>query len=141
MEDYRGLAILATNLKAHLDRAFLRRLRFVAEFPFHRCGAPPTEVYDEVILEVQRVFSSPDSTPQQRRTAKQSLGDMTALLLAHTVATVQGRTALLSGLIVELTQVIYSVRTQPPYAGAVKQLTGLVDKATALLNKEKKGLV
>ncbi|MEA2560670.1 MAG: hypothetical protein QOH06_2174 [Acidobacteriota bacterium] len=34
MEDYRGLAILATNLRSHLDSAFLRRLRFVVEFPF-----------------------------------------------------------------------------------------------------------
>ena len=34
MEDYRGLAILATNLKTALDQAFLRRLRFVVEFPF-----------------------------------------------------------------------------------------------------------
>jgi SpoVK/Ycf46/Vps4 family AAA+-type ATPase len=34
MEDYGGLAILATNRKAALDPAFLRRLRFVVEFPF-----------------------------------------------------------------------------------------------------------
>jgi RecA/RadA recombinase len=34
MEDYRGLAILATNRKTALDRAFLRRLRFVIDFPF-----------------------------------------------------------------------------------------------------------
>ena len=34
MEDYRGLAILTTNRKAALDRAFLRRLRFLVEFPF-----------------------------------------------------------------------------------------------------------
>ncbi len=34
MEDYRGLAILATNRKSALDRAFLRRLRFLMEFPF-----------------------------------------------------------------------------------------------------------
>jgi hypothetical protein len=33
MEDYPGLAILATNRKAVLDRAFMRRLRFVLEFP------------------------------------------------------------------------------------------------------------
>ncbi len=33
MEDYRGLAILATNLKSHLDSAFLRRLRFLVDFP------------------------------------------------------------------------------------------------------------
>jgi SpoVK/Ycf46/Vps4 family AAA+-type ATPase len=34
MEDYRGLAILATNMKSHLDAAFLRRLRFIVDIPF-----------------------------------------------------------------------------------------------------------
>lgn len=34
MEAYRGLAILTTNLRAHVDRAFLRRIRFVVQFPF-----------------------------------------------------------------------------------------------------------
>lgn len=34
MESYRGLAILATNRKGDLDPAFLRRIRFVLNFPF-----------------------------------------------------------------------------------------------------------
>jgi vesicle-fusing ATPase len=34
MEDYRGLAILATNMRSLLDHAFLRRLRFILDFPF-----------------------------------------------------------------------------------------------------------
>jgi ATPase family associated with various cellular activities (AAA) len=34
MENYRGLAILTTNLRSNVDRAFLRRLRFVVQFPF-----------------------------------------------------------------------------------------------------------
>jgi ATP-dependent 26S proteasome regulatory subunit len=34
MEDYAGLAILATNRKTDLDAAFLRRIRFVVAFPF-----------------------------------------------------------------------------------------------------------
>jgi SpoVK/Ycf46/Vps4 family AAA+-type ATPase len=34
MEAYRGLAILTTNRKTALDQAFLRRIRFVVEFPF-----------------------------------------------------------------------------------------------------------
>ena len=34
MESYRGLAILTTNMRSHIDRAFLRRLRFVIQFPF-----------------------------------------------------------------------------------------------------------
>jgi SpoVK/Ycf46/Vps4 family AAA+-type ATPase len=39
MEDYRGLAILATNRKTDLDRAFLRRLRFLVDFPFPNMDA------------------------------------------------------------------------------------------------------
>jgi SpoVK/Ycf46/Vps4 family AAA+-type ATPase len=34
MEAYRGLAILTTNMKESLDTAFLRRIRFVVNFPF-----------------------------------------------------------------------------------------------------------
>jgi SpoVK/Ycf46/Vps4 family AAA+-type ATPase len=34
MEAYRGLAVLATNLKGTMDAAFLRRIRFVVNFPF-----------------------------------------------------------------------------------------------------------
>ena len=34
MENYTGLAILATNRRQSVDRAFLRRLRFVVDFPF-----------------------------------------------------------------------------------------------------------
>lgn len=33
IESYPGVAILATNLKANIDSAFLRRLRYVVEFP------------------------------------------------------------------------------------------------------------
>src|SRR6185369_12027674 len=34
MEAFAGLAILATNRKQNIDPAFLRRLRYVVEFPF-----------------------------------------------------------------------------------------------------------
>ncbi|WP_405531283.1 ATP-binding protein [Streptomyces canus] len=34
MEAYRGLAVLTTNMKNALDTAFLRRIRFVVDFPF-----------------------------------------------------------------------------------------------------------
>jgi ATP-dependent 26S proteasome regulatory subunit len=53
MESYRGLAILTTNMKSALDNAFLRRLRFVVQFPF-----PDTSQRIEIW---KRVF--PDKTP------------------------------------------------------------------------------
>ena len=34
MESYRGLAILTTNQKGALDNAFLRRIRFIVQFPY-----------------------------------------------------------------------------------------------------------
>jgi SpoVK/Ycf46/Vps4 family AAA+-type ATPase len=55
MESYQGLAILTTNMKQSLDPAFLRRLRFVVQFPFpgaeHRAeiwkGVFPTQTPTE----------------------------------------------------------------------------------------------
>ncbi|HEX5482657.1 MAG TPA: AAA family ATPase, partial [Terriglobia bacterium] len=34
MEEYEGVAILATNVKHHIDEAFVRRMQAVVEFPF-----------------------------------------------------------------------------------------------------------
>ncbi len=53
MESYQGLAILTTNLKSSLDRAFQRRLRFTVNFPF------PDSAQREAIW--RRVF--PTHTP------------------------------------------------------------------------------
>ena len=55
MESYRGLAILTTNLKNALDPAFLRRLRFIVQFPFPD-AAQRAEIW-------RRIF--PASTPTQ----------------------------------------------------------------------------
>ncbi|MGK7913164.1 MAG: ATP-binding protein [Synechococcus sp.] len=55
MEAYRGLAILTTNIKSAIDRAFLRRIRFVVQFPF------PDAAQREAIW--QRMF--PAQTPTE----------------------------------------------------------------------------
>ncbi|MFF2076566.1 ATP-binding protein [Kitasatospora sp. NPDC058162] len=48
MEAYRGLAVLTTNMKKALDPAFMRRIRFVADFPFP--GVPErAEIWRRVI--------------------------------------------------------------------------------------------
>jgi SpoVK/Ycf46/Vps4 family AAA+-type ATPase len=39
MEGYSGLAILATNMKGHLDAAFMRRLRYTIDLPFPDASA------------------------------------------------------------------------------------------------------
>ncbi len=56
IEAYRGLAILATNMKSALDPAFMRRLRFTVNFPF------PGAAERKLIW--QKVF--PRETPLER---------------------------------------------------------------------------
>jgi SpoVK/Ycf46/Vps4 family AAA+-type ATPase len=46
MEEYDGIAILATNLRQNIDVAFLRRMQFIVEFPF------PDEEHRKRIWEV-----------------------------------------------------------------------------------------
>ncbi len=55
METYRGLAILTTNLKGGLDTAFMRRIRFIVQFPF------PDAIQRAEIW--RRVF--PQATPRE----------------------------------------------------------------------------
>jgi len=47
MECYRGLAVLATNMRSALDTAFLRRIRFVVNFPFPEF-AQRAEIWERV---------------------------------------------------------------------------------------------
>ena len=55
MEAYRGLAILTTNMLSALDAAFLRRIRFVVDFPF-----PDAELRAEIW---RKIF--PQATPTE----------------------------------------------------------------------------
>ena len=99
------------------------------------------ELYDEGMAEVFRVVGSLDATASQRKAARQTARDLSALLVAHTLQSIEGRTALLSGLIVELNQVIDSVKTRPPYEDSIEKLTGIVTKAGKLYADVKKELV
>lgn len=56
IEDYDGIAILATNLRQNLDEAFTRRLDFVVDFPF------PEPEYRQRIWEVHFPLDAPLSS-------------------------------------------------------------------------------
>ncbi len=53
MEEYDGIAILATNLRQHMDDAFVRRMHVIIEFPF------PDEEYRRRIWEVTFPHEAP----------------------------------------------------------------------------------
>ena len=50
IEQYRGLAILTTNLKDAIDTAFLRRIRFIVQFP-HPGPAERARIWQRVLPE------------------------------------------------------------------------------------------
>ena len=53
MEEYDGIAILATNVRQHMDEAFVRRMQAIVEFPF------PDEEYRRRIWEVMFPVEAP----------------------------------------------------------------------------------
>ncbi len=68
MESYRGLAILATNMKSALDKAFMRRLRFIVDFPF-----PGVEQRKEIWSKVFTANTPVDERVDYSRLAKFNL--------------------------------------------------------------------
>lgn len=46
MEEYEGVAVLATNVRQHMDEAFVRRMQVIVEFPF------PDEMHRRHIWEI-----------------------------------------------------------------------------------------
>ncbi|MGF1611126.1 MAG: hypothetical protein ACFCUQ_17110 [Kiloniellales bacterium] len=101
-------------------------------------GKAIKQLYDESIEEVQRVLFSLDATDAERKVARQSLRKLTALLLAQTIKTVEGRTALLNGLIDELGKVIEKIKVKPPLQNVLDRLNGAVAKAKKLLDQQGK---
>ena len=98
------------------------------------------KLYDEGMAEVYRVILDLNSTRTQVRIAKKTAKDLSSMLVSHTLESIEGRTALLAGLIVELNEVTNSVRTNPPYADALTKFTSVLNRAKTLFGEEKKNL-
>jgi AAA+ superfamily predicted ATPase len=88
MDEYEGVAILATNLSRNLDEAFVRRLQFIVEFPF------PDE--EQRLRIWQTVF--PDTAPRAEnvdlpalaRSVRMSGGHIRNIALAAAFAAADG---------------------------------------------------
>ncbi len=81
MESYRGLAILATNTKGALDKAFMRRLRFIVDFPF-----PGVEQRKEIWRKVFPAKTPVDEGLDYERLAKLNLTGGSILNIALNAA-------------------------------------------------------
>lgn len=101
IESYQGIAILTTNLKTAMDKAFERRLRFIIEFPF-----PDAQQRCQIW---QRVF--PQATPTKglnyRKLAQVPLsgGSIQNVALNAAFAAAQNKTAVTMGHILDAARV------------------------------------
>jgi ATPase family associated with various cellular activities (AAA)/Winged helix domain, variant len=111
MESYRGLAILTTNMKKALDDAFLRRIRFVVQFPF-----PDTAQRAEIW---RRVF--PKGTPKKNLDIKKLACLNVTGGNIHNIALHAAFLAADTGKPVDMDQLLRAARTE--YAKIEKPLT------------------
>ena len=97
--------------------------------------------YDDSLMKIQKVLYSQDATADQKEIAEQSLRDLTTTLLLHNLKTIEGRTAILSSLIVELQEVIDSVKVENPLTGITNELSAVITHAKDLFKDEKQQVV
>jgi SpoVK/Ycf46/Vps4 family AAA+-type ATPase len=124
IEAFEGLAILATNLRHHMDEAFLRRLTYVVQFPF------PDDVQRQRIWE--RIW--PKETPvspavdfqRVARSFRLAGGNVKNVALAAAFAAAQ------RGSVVELADIVHAVRREYQKLGknvAEGELTADADRS------------
>lgn len=102
IESYRGLAILATNFKNAIDTAFLRRLRFVVNFPF------PNVPERQAIWQKAFPFETPQADLNFKQLARFNLtgGNIHNIVLNAAFLAAQANTA------VTMPQVLMATRTE-----------------------------
>jgi lysozyme family protein len=94
------------------------------------------QTYLAATEEIRKVLVSFTATPAQKDAAEAALADLTTALAIHSVQQVEGRTALLTALIVELNGVIDKIRVNP-IGDVLGRLNGLLGTANRLLTAEK----
>jgi len=104
MESYHGLAILTTNLRSNVDRAFLRRLRFVVQFPF-----PDAEQRAEIWRRIFPVAAPLDGvTPERLARLNVAGGSIRSIALAAAFSAAEAGTAVTAAHVLHAAQVEYA---------------------------------
>ncbi len=97
------------------------------------------QTYLAAMKAIRGVLDSFTATPAEKDAAEAALADLTTALSMYSVQRVEGRSALLTALIVELNGVIDQVRVNP-VGDLLARLSSLVGTANQLLNAEKEAM-
>lgn len=98
------------------------------------------KTYKASCKNIQKILFSQVASKKEKKLAVRALNDLTTARIAHNIKTIEGRTALLSSLIVELQETIDAIHTKSQVANVAKKLTQVVNQAKKLFKAEKKSL-
>lgn len=96
-----------------------------------------TELVTDALATLKSIKDDPAASDADRRAAFENYEDLLLLLGRQAVTDYEGRTAMLTGLIAELTQFTRGIKVKNPIASKVDMLAGLADKAVDLFKAEK----
>jgi hypothetical protein len=103
-------------------------------------GIDIMKLVNEALVEFDKVSKDKTLDPAIKKKAFDHYEDVLLLAGQHVISEYEGRTAILTGLIAELTAFTQTIQVENPIVGQVAQATAfmsLVDKARVLFDKEK----
>jgi uncharacterized small protein (DUF1192 family) len=98
-----------------------------------------TAQYEDAIAKLRGILQDPDAQDKQRTTAQVAINDLYLQLGTNAIQRIEGRIALLTALIAELTAVIDSIKLNP-VGDALDELTELIDTGRELYSKSKQDM-
>ena len=87
---------------------------------------------------LKAIADTADASAAAKKAAKQSYKDVLRLIARHAITSYEGRTAALTGLIVELQEATANIKVANPITGPLNDIADIGDKAAELFRKEKK---
>jgi len=100
-----------------------------------------TALLTDAAAALKAIKDANDADAEARRAAYEAYNDVLLLIGRHAVNSYEGRTALLTGLITELSDFNKNIKVANPIAARVDELTTIAGKAVDLFKKEKKTAV
>lgn len=93
---------------------------------------------DQALAELDKMTKDPRATDKDKRTAFEHYEDIELLIAQHAIDDYKSRTALLTGLIAELTQVTKDIQVANPIVDRLTEIANVAEKAGELFAMEKK---
>jgi hypothetical protein len=95
--------------------------------------------YKDAIQQLNTILEDPEAQDDQRLLAQDAIDDLFLQLGSNAIQRIDGRSALLTALIAELTAVIDSVKTNP-VGDVLDELTELIDTGRKLYSESKQDM-